>query len=258
MCGRYESAINYEELDEIFSKYIGKLHIDYDIDEVLKEEDIAPTDRVRVIIKENGEYKLKVMKWAIKSKIPDPKKQAAGKRGDDAMMPKDFFNNRIETIKTSNVWKEMYQNNRCLFPMTAFYEWPKIPGTKPIQKRISMKDHRIFFAGGIFTDKDLIEQQGASIITTEPNEFVRSYHNRMPLLFSADEAKAFMELPPEGVSTVCKPLDDSFKMQIETAQIIKPEKVVEPKPESKTTGTKKTTKSKKPPQDNIEYDLFGS
>ena len=49
MCGRYENASSNEELQEIFSKYAGTLDIAYDIEDILKEQNIAPTNFVKVI-----------------------------------------------------------------------------------------------------------------------------------------------------------------------------------------------------------------
>ncbi|MDQ3194253.1 MAG: SOS response-associated peptidase [Bacteroidota bacterium] len=215
MCGRYESAINHDELDEIFGRYIGKLHIDYDIDEVLIGENIAPTDRVRTVIQEDGIYKVRVMKWGIRSKVFDPKRKAAGK---EFMVDKDIFNSKIETIKTSKNWKETFEINRCIFPMTAFYEWPVIDGKK-VPQRISITTEKCFFAGGIFK-KGPDGEAAASIITCEPNIFMKHIHNRMPLLFSAEEAKAFLGLPAEDAASVCIPLCDNIKMEMKTAEIL--------------------------------------
>ncbi len=41
------------------------------MDEVFKEENIKPTDRVRIILSENGVYKSKAVKWAIQSDFND-------------------------------------------------------------------------------------------------------------------------------------------------------------------------------------------
>lgn len=215
MCGRFENAVNKEELDAIFSKYIGKLHIDYDIDELLKEEDIAPTDRIRVIILDEGVYKVKVMKWAIRTLVYDPSRKSKGK---DPYIEKDIFNSKIETISKSESWKPLFQNNRCLIPMTAFYEWPVIDGLKR-PKRISIENQNCFFTAGIYKEKDIRGQLGASVITCMPNAFMKTIHPRMPLIFTAEVAGNYLNLPFEAVHSISKPLEDYVSMEMDDAKI---------------------------------------
>ncbi|MEO8666703.1 MAG: SOS response-associated peptidase family protein, partial [Ignavibacteria bacterium] len=133
MCGRYENASNMEELDTIFSKYIGKLHIDYDIDEVLKDENIAPTDRIKVIVLEDNVFKVKVMKWGIRTKIFDPKRKV---KGLEPEFERDVFNTRTETVINPgrpNEWQIAFENQKCLIPLTAFYEWPAYNKKEPLR-----------------------------------------------------------------------------------------------------------------------------
>jgi putative SOS response-associated peptidase YedK len=215
MCGRFENAVNREELDAIFSNYIGKLHINYDIEEVLKTEDIAPTDRIRVIILDEGLYKVKVMKWAIRSSVYDPSRKSKGK---DPYIEKDLFNSKIETIYKSETWRSLFQNNRCLIPMTAFYEWPVIDGVKK-PKRISIENQKCFFAAGIYKEKDTKDQMGASVITCMPNTFIKSIHSRMPLIFTAKEAGNYLNLPFEAAYNISKPLGDHVSMEMDDAKI---------------------------------------
>ncbi len=214
MCGRYESAVDTEKLEEIFKDHIGDLDIAYDIDEVLKTENIAPTDRIRVVLLDKDKFKLKTMKWAIRSKVFDPRKKGQF----DPYIEKDIFNTRIETIKKSPQWKSLILNNRCIVPMTAFYEWiPKNGKKEP--RRISISEEMLFFAGGIYMPSDLRSQTGASIITCEPNTFMIPIHNRMPVLFRIDEAKDYLVSPGEAAISMCVPFDNSIRMNQEKAGI---------------------------------------
>lgn len=210
MCGRYESAVNHEELDKIFSKYIGKLHIDYDLDEVFKEENIKPTDRVRIILEEDGIYKAKAVKWAIFSEFSD----------NGVKKKKNFFNNKIEsTLRTSSNFNPLLKKTRCVFPATGFYEWPAYD--KKTALKIFFEDHKIFFIGGIFSKSDLLEQEGASILTCPPNKFISPIHNRMPVLLTPDDVKNYLEAPYDAIPSLCIPIDDFLKMKTEdkTARI---------------------------------------
>ncbi len=214
MCGRYENASSNEELQEIFSKYAGTLDIAYDIDDILKEQNIAPTNLVKVIVLEDNKFKLKLMKWGIRSKIFDPSRSA---KGLDPNIEKDIFNSKIETLSKSSRWKKFFSNGRCLFPMTAFYEW--IPGNgKKIPQRITLSKHDIFFAAGIFTEKDIKGDVSSSIITCEPNKFMKKVHNRMPAIVTPEDTAHFLS-DEDAARQICEPLDDSIKMSIGKADI---------------------------------------
>lgn len=214
MCGRYENAADDRELQEEFEKHIGNLNIAYDLDEVLKTENIAPTNTVKIIVLEDNVFKLKTLKWGIKDKVFDVKKKQAGK---DPFIEKDIFNSRIETInKKGSKWKKYIKEGRCLFPMTAFYEWPVSIDKKP--QRISIQRKKLFFAGGIFTE-GLDKKQSASIITSEPNEFMKPLHNRMPVLFTAGSAGDFMKANEDAAMAMCEPLDNEVKMKLEKAEL---------------------------------------
>ncbi len=233
MCGRYESAINHEELDKIFSNYIGKLHIDYDIDEVFKEENIKPTDRVRIIFAEDGIYKAKAVKWAIQSEFNDY----------GVKKKKNFFNNKIEsTLKSSSNFNSLLKSKRCVFPATGFYEWPAYDKSKAL--RIFFEKYKIFFIGGIYTDKDLLGEEGASILTCNPNKFGIPIHNRMPVMLTPDSVKDYLEAPYEAISTFSSPLDDLIKLKTED-KTLRIKELNDEEKQSKKTGNE-TVKIKRP------------
>ena len=214
MCGRYENASSNEELQEIFSKYAGTLDIAYNLDDILKEENIAPTNKVKVIVFEENVFKMKIMKWGIRSRIFDPSRSS---KGLDPNIEKDIFNSKIETLIKSSRWKKFFSNTRCLFPMTAFYEWVPAEGKK-IPQRISLSKEKIFFAAGIFSEKDIKSDVSSSIITCEPNKFMKKIHSRMPVIVTPADAANFLT-DEDAARQICEPLDDKIKMAIEKADI---------------------------------------
>lgn len=219
MCGRFELKADKAYIEKIMKKKgRKKFNPDYDPNIVLKTENIAPTDMIMVIVSDNDECNLKIMKWAIKSNVFNPSKDM-GLFGTEQYTPKDIFNSRIETLKRDFEWKKLFENCRCIIPMTAFYEWIPVQGKK-IPQRIYVENEEIFFAGGIYKPKDLKNETGASIITCEPNRFMKSVHNRMPVLFeSAELAFNFLDAPNEAAMEMCEPLDDNVKMDMQPATI---------------------------------------
>jgi len=219
MCGRFELKADKAYIERIMQKKgKKKINPDYDPNIVLKNENIAPTDKIMVIVMENEAYKLKIMKWAIRSKVFNQSKEE-GLFGNEQFVEKDIFNSRVETFKKSREWKELFDKFRCIIPMTAFYEWIPAQGKKTTQ-RIFVDKEDLFFAGGIFKPKDEKNETGASIITCEPNLFMKPVHNRMPVLFQSTElALNFLNAPKEAAMEMCEPLDDEIKMNMEKAAI---------------------------------------
>jgi|GEM_PF-452816 len=242
MCGRFENIAKDEELKREFEKYIGFLNIDYDLDELLKTENIAPTDNVKVITfnKDENVFNLQVMKWGIQSKIYD---QARKAKGLDPYIMKPTFNSRIETCTKPGSWKVAFDTYRCLFPMTAFYEWTG-PKENRVGQRISLKDNQIFFAGGLAASGE-VNILSASIITCEPNSFMSVVHNRMPVIFQYANAGAYLQSKEDNSAGICVPLDEEIKMNIEVAKIL-----AKPAPLPKA-------KSKPKPKQEEQADLFG-
>jgi putative SOS response-associated peptidase YedK len=218
MCGRFERKIDNDDLIKEFEKHIGKLDIAYDLpEEDFKTENIAPTNSVKAIVfdPKDNVFKLKTFKWGIKSKVFDPLRQAKGK---DPFIEKDIFNSKIETIsKKGSKWMKFMKESRCIIPMTAFYEWTG-EKSKKIPQRINVQRDKVFYAGGIVaegTDK----KESASIITCEPNKFMKTIHNRMPAIFQANNAGVFLTGNEDAAIALCAPLDNGIKMSAEKAAI---------------------------------------
>src|SRR4030095_2452536 len=210
MCGRFEFKATGNELQDDFNRY----HEILDITRVheakaLYTQNIAPTDPLKIITfnKNDNVFQLQVLKWGIKSivKLPDKK------------IEKDVFNSKIETISNKQgTWFKYMSSARCLVPMTAFYEWIPGNGSKKIPQRIIIDDSPIFYAGGII-GLGIDELESSSIITCEPNSFMKPIHNRMPVLFKTGNAADFLKAPVDVAISMSQPFDDNIKMSNSTA-----------------------------------------
>ena len=78
----------------------------------------------------------------------------------------------------------------------GFYEWRK-EGTKKVPMRIVLKSRDPFGFAGLWdewTDRATGQPvRSCTIITTEPNDMMRSIHNRMPVIFPPDAQDKWME-----------------------------------------------------------------
>lgn len=99
-----------------------------------------------------------------------------------------MFNARAETIDQKPSFRNAFYKRRCLIPAESFYEW-KQRGENPL--RIYLPNHKIFSFAGIWElwkPKDGEVVLSCSIITTEPNNFMKNIHNRMPVILD-DEGR---------------------------------------------------------------------
>jgi putative SOS response-associated peptidase YedK len=92
-------------------------------------------------------------------------------------------------------FKSAFQKRRCLIPADGFYEWQKQgKGKKPF--RFSLKSGRPFGLAGIYEtwlSPDRAAVGTCAIITTEPNEMIRSVHDRMPVILPKDGEAAWLD-----------------------------------------------------------------
>jgi putative SOS response-associated peptidase YedK len=199
MCGRFENNISpYPVVEQL------KFHfpdIDFEIDEEeTRKVNIAPTNKILTLTNTENKFKFTPMFWGIKF-------------SDDSPL---LFNSRIETIKEKKYWKNLFNKNRCLVPMTAFYEWKK-EGTRKAPYRIYLPEEKLFFVPALYLLKD--EEYYTSLITTTPNAFIKKIHHRMPVIFKIQDVLKYFYDDEEINLHKCIPLSDKIKMGMERAEI---------------------------------------
>jgi len=97
-----------------------------------------------------------------------------------------LINARAETLAQKPAFRAAFRSRRCLIPADGFYEWKK-KSKQPYF--IARKDGRPVAIAGLWEhwespDGSVIES--FTIITTRPNELVKSIHDRMPALLPED------------------------------------------------------------------------
>lgn len=169
MCGRFSLTVEGDDIAEYFN--IRKGQVNYQ-----PNHNIAPGQRIPVITGLCAQRRLSLMRWGL---IPSwVKKPSTGYK---------MFNARAETLEQKPSFRNAFYKRRCLIPAESFYEW-KQRGEDPF--RIYLPGHKLFSFAGIW---ELWEPQkgeavlSCSIITTEPNEFMKDIHNRMPVILEDEE-----------------------------------------------------------------------
>lgn len=110
--------------------------------------------------------------------------------------------NSREDKLDSPTWRSAFQERRCLIPAIAFYEWAEAPGGKVVPLRFTHRDNEWLLIAGIWEEGET--GSCFSMLTTEPSEFVRQVHDRMPALLTDRQWEPFLagELHEFGPSTV--------------------------------------------------------
>jgi putative SOS response-associated peptidase YedK len=194
MCGRFESKPNAEGL----IKQLEQLNIDLIIekDEELKAVNIAPTNKISGIRKQEDKYILSSYDWGIKF----------------SKSSQLIFNSRMETIIEKKFWQNTFNRSRCLIPMSAFYEWKK-EGSKKVPYRIFLKTEDLFFVPALYYSNS------ASLLTTIPNEFIKPIHHRMPVILTYNNAVSFLTNTVDQNLELCMPFPHPEIMGMEKVDL---------------------------------------
>ncbi len=169
MCGRFALFSSVQAI----KKYYNYLN---EVQDWKANYNIAPTQKIPVIINKNEEKNLQFCQWGL---IPFWAK--------DKKIGYRMINTRAETIAEKPSFKYAFQKRRCLIPANGFYEWRK-KDKQPFFFQI--KDSEIFSLAGIWenwksTEGDSI--QSCSIITTSANDFMKEIHHRMPAILAKEQ-----------------------------------------------------------------------
>jgi putative SOS response-associated peptidase YedK len=180
MCGRYRRTTSEEEL-------AGRYHTPIPPQRDLPISwNIAPTQDVLAIRlhPETKQRTLNALRWGL---IPNWAK--------DPKIAFKTINARADTVDTAPSFRQAFIKRRCLIPSDGFYEWKKVRGGK-IPCSIGMKDDSPFLFAGLWEGwKDPTSGEWlhtCTIITGEPNEFVREIHTRMPVILAEEHHDSWL------------------------------------------------------------------
>lgn len=196
MCGRFETYDIEDLLLQLFEERKLPFRFESDVNK-RKHEDIRPTDKIMSILLKDDIYKITKVDWGIKFSDSSPL----------------IFNSRIETISEKHFWNGLFAKNKCLVPMTGFYEW-KTEGKKKTKYRVYLPNEKIFFVPAIYTlGKE--NQIKASLITTTPNKFIEKIHHRMPVILDFDNGINFLNDNADENLKRCISFPDEKQMEME-------------------------------------------
>lgn len=194
MCGRYSLFIQLDDLEERFS---GTIDFEY-----TPRYNAAPGQQLPVI-RNDARDSITECRWGL---VPSWAEKPST----------DLINARCETVEEKPAFRAAYRSRRCLVPVDGFYEWSETSANKQ-PYRITRHDEQPFALAGLWDtwtekqtqtsldafggDEDRTESQPEklrtfTILTREPNDVVREFHNRMPVILAEDEETMWLAGEP--------------------------------------------------------------
>lgn len=176
MCGRFVMISDLSVIGEEFN--IQEFSAD-----VKPSYNIAPGREVAALVHDRVN-RLVSLKWGL---IPSWTKNPAVEKG--------IINARAETVAEKPSFRDSFKKRRCLVLANGYYEWKKV-GRNKVPYYVCPRSERPFGFAGLYdtwTSKDERTFNTCTIITTEPNELLRSLHDRMPVIIPKDRESLWLD-----------------------------------------------------------------
>lgn len=172
MCGRFTLTLDPGELQE-------KLDLGPYLQVYEPRYNIAPSQSVSVV-RDGGNREIEQFRWGL---IPFwAKDESIGNR---------MINARAETIADKPSFRNSFKKKRCLILADGFFEWSvQDPALGKTPFYFQIKGGEPFTFAGLYDEWKTEQDENilsCTIITSEPNALVAKYHNRMPVILSAEK-----------------------------------------------------------------------
>lgn len=159
---------------------------------------IAPMQDVPVVrVTKSGERELSQVRWGL---VP--------RWAKDPSIGARMINARAETVAEKPAYRTAMRWHRCLIPADGFYEWVTLPGVGKRPLHIGMDDGAPFAFAGL-TERWMTPQGDAldtcTIITTQANELLRPFHDRMPAILAPSDYARWLDTAAEDVTDLLAP-----------------------------------------------------
>lgn len=172
---------------------------------------VCPTQTVDTVIDVDGKRVLHPMRWGL---VPawwsKPLKE----------LRLATFNARAETVTTKPFFRSAWKRNRCLIPMSGYYEWQDRGAKRKQPWYFTRRDAKPVTAAGLWDEWHDPESgnklRPCTIIITEPNKFVAEVHDRMPVVLEPDQFEPW--LSGEAGLEMMKPAGDDVLIRWPVSQ----------------------------------------
>ncbi|QGA81624.1 SOS response-associated peptidase [Halomicrobium sp. LC1Hm] len=206
MCGRYSLFAPREDIEARFGATFAQAYE--------PRYNAAPRQSLPVITADEPET-IQRMEWGLIPSWADDRSEF------------EFINARAETVTEKRSFAEAYERRRCLVPADGFYEW-RAEGSEKQPYRVTRDDQRPFAMAGLWERWRPPQRQAGlgefgtqtdgahgettavetfTILTTEPNEFVRELHHRMSVILDPGEETIWLHGDADERRALLEPYD---------------------------------------------------
>jgi len=208
MCGRVYQTYTDAELS---FRYLNNQPITLDF---LPTFNLCPTDTSPILLVVAGKRQFDKMRWQI---VPATEPAFTTKLST--------INARSETVFASPLYRNLVGRQRCIVPLSGFFEW-KQDGPRKRPFKIYLRDENIMSVAGIWDTwhpGTPEERRSFSILTTRANEFMSEIHNRMPVILSPSDEDAWLDPQiddEESIRTLFEPCPSSWLTAAEVSPLV--------------------------------------
>lgn len=191
MCGRYTLRANADVLSSEF-------HLTQ-VPPTTPRYNVAPSQQIAVVTAAEP-TRLQSFRWGL---VPGWAK--------DLSIGNRMINARAESLAEKPSFRSAFKRRRCLVLADGFYEW-FAEGKRKQPIFVHREGHRPFAFAGLWESwrppagREVIHS--CTFATTAPNALMERYHDRMPVILTADTYAAWLadgELAPDTAARLFEP-----------------------------------------------------
>jgi len=180
MCGRFTQYFTYAELFEFWSMFLNT-DAPAPLGNLQPRYHVCPTDPIVAVLQTKTGLSLERVRWGL---APFWWKQPLKK------LPATF-NARAETVAEKPMFREAFKQRRCIIPASGYYEWQDRDDGKQPWYFTAKNGDPILLIAGLWESWKNPEAphdtvRSATMVITEPNAFVATLHDRMPVLLTKE------------------------------------------------------------------------
>lgn len=178
MCGRFTLTLDPGELQELLD--LGPfIHI------VQPRYNIAPSQPIP-IVRNSEKREVELYQWGL---VPS--------WADDPKIGYRMINARSETANEKPSFRAAFKRRRCLILADGFFEWhAEEKGAQKTPYLFKLKNDAPFTFAGLYEHWQAPEGgelHTCTILTCSPNDLVKNYHNRMPVMLGEETRWSWLD-----------------------------------------------------------------
>lgn len=175
MCGRFAQRSPTRKVAKQFKVE--------EVPPLAERYNVAPAQDVLTVREGSGGREAALLKWGL---VP--------RWAKDPGIGNKLINARAETVTEKPSFREAFARRRCLVPVDGFFEWAR-RGERKRPFYFHMRDGEPFAIAGLWErwEGDGGPLETCTLLTTEANELLAPYHDRMPVILRPEDYEMWLD-----------------------------------------------------------------